>query len=100
MSGIQGHQAPSSPCDDKGCDHKHQNGRHVPIFGEEAYKIITALENASLQLGCKFSVFTAPYSRQPWQVAFEEAQNNIHKLQEMVGQLEKLFEKIDESDID
>jgi hypothetical protein len=65
MSGIKDYQAPSSVCDNEGCDHKHPNGRHVPIFGEEAYKIITALEDASLQLGYEFSVFTAPYCHQP-----------------------------------
>jgi hypothetical protein len=74
MSGIQDHQGPSYICDDEGCDHKPQNGRHVSIFREEAYKIITALKDASLQLGHEFSDFTAPYSLKPSFAAIEEAQ--------------------------
>jgi hypothetical protein len=61
MSGIQDHQASFSVCDNEGCNHEHQDGRDVPIFEEEAYKVfITALEDASLQLRCGFSIFTAP----------------------------------------
>jgi hypothetical protein len=73
MLGIQHHQASSSVCDDEGCDREHQNDRHVPIFGEEAYKIVTTLEDASLQLEREFSVFTASYSYQLLQAALEEA---------------------------
>jgi hypothetical protein len=80
MSGIQDYQAPSSVCDDEGYDCKHQNGQHVPIFGEEAYKIITTLEDTSLQLGSGFSDFTDPYSCQLSQAALEDAQKNLYKL--------------------
>jgi hypothetical protein len=48
MLDIQDYQASSSLCDEEGYDCEHQNGRHVSIFGKEAYKIITALEDASL----------------------------------------------------
>jgi hypothetical protein len=72
MLGLQDHQALSTVCDDEGYNCERHNGRHVPIFREEAYKIITALEDASLQLGCKFSGFTAPYSHQPSQTAIKE----------------------------
>jgi hypothetical protein len=77
MSIIQDHQASSSVCDDEGCDHKYQNSRPVPSCREEPYKTIIALEDAGLQLGHEFIVFTAPYSRQPLQTAIEEAQKNI-----------------------
>jgi hypothetical protein len=80
MSGIKDHQVPSSVCDNDGCNHKHHNDRHVPIFGEEAYKIITALKDTSLQLGRKFRVFSGPNFRQALQAALQEAQKNIHKL--------------------
>jgi hypothetical protein len=61
MSGIQNHQAPSSVSDNKGCDCKYQDNRHVPIFEEEAYEIIITLENTILQLGNEFSIFRASY---------------------------------------
>jgi hypothetical protein len=77
MSGKQGHQALYSVHDDKEYDYEHQNGRHVPIFEEEAYKVITALADAGLQLGYKFSVFTAPCSWRLSHTAIEEAQENI-----------------------
>jgi hypothetical protein len=80
MSGIQEHQAPSYICDYEGCDREHQNGRNVQIFGEEAYNIITALEDANPQVALEFSVFTAPCSRQPSQAALKEVQKNICKL--------------------
>jgi hypothetical protein len=64
MSHIQDYQAPSAVCDNEGYNCEHQNGRHVAIFGEEAYKIITALEDVSLQLRCEFIVFTGPNSCQ------------------------------------
>jgi hypothetical protein len=100
MSGIQDHQAHSSVCDDEGCYCEHQNGRHVSIFEEEAYKIFISLEDGSLQLGCEFSIFTAPYTCQPSQTAIEEAQKNIRGLRKMVGQLQMLLERINEFDID
>jgi hypothetical protein len=100
MTGIQEHQAPSSVCDNEGCNRKHHNGWYVPIFGEGAYKIISALEDASLHLGREFNAFTAPCSCQPSQVALEEAKRNIRKLQEMVKQLAKLIGTINESDTD
>jgi hypothetical protein len=84
MSGTQDHQAPSTVCYNKGCNYAHQNGRHVPIFKKEAYQIITALEDVSLQLGYEFSIFTVPYSHQPSPTANEEVQKNIRKLQKMV----------------
>jgi hypothetical protein len=74
----------------------HQNDRYVSICRKEAYKIITTTEDTSLQLRHKFIIFTAPYSCQPSQVAIGEAQKNIRKLQEMVGQLRKLFDRINE----
>jgi hypothetical protein len=98
--GIQDHQAPSCVCDDKGCDYEHQNNRQVPIFGKEAYKIITTLEDTSLQLGGEFSVFTVFYSCQPSQAALEEVQKNICKLRKIVEQLKKLFKRINESNND
>jgi hypothetical protein len=58
------------------------------------------MEEASLQLEHKFSVFTAFYSHQPMQAALEEAQKNNCKLQKMVGQHGKLFERINESNTD
>jgi hypothetical protein len=50
MSGIQDHQVPSPVCDDERYDREPQNGRHVPIFEEKVYKIITALEDATSNL--------------------------------------------------
>jgi G:T-mismatch repair DNA endonuclease (very short patch repair protein) len=100
MSGIPDHQAPCSVCNNERCDHKHQEDSHVPIFGKEAYKIITTLEDASLWLGHECSIFTGPYSCQPSHATIEEVQKNIQRLQEMVEQLGKLFEKIDKTNTD
>jgi hypothetical protein len=80
MSDISDHQAPSSFCDDEGCDCEYQDGRHVPIFGEEAYKVITTLEGTSLQLRHEFSVSTTSNSCQPSHTAIEKLQKNIQKL--------------------
>jgi hypothetical protein len=75
MSGIPDHQTPSSVCNEEGCDREHQDGKHVSIFREEeAYKVITALQDANLQLGYEFGLFTAPYFCQPSYVAIEEVQ--------------------------
>jgi hypothetical protein len=62
MLGIPDHQAPSSVCDNERYNHEHQEGKHVLIFGKEAYKVITALEDASLQFRHEFSIFTALFS--------------------------------------
>jgi hypothetical protein len=98
--GIQDHQAPSSIYDDKGYDREYQDSRHITIFEKEAYKIITTLKDASLQLEHKLSVLTALHSYQPSHAAIEAVQKNIQKLGEIVGQLGKLFEKFDESNTD
>jgi hypothetical protein len=65
MSALQDYQAPSSIYNDEECHHEYQDNRHVSIFGKEAYIVITASENTSLQLGYKFIVFTVPYACQP-----------------------------------
>jgi hypothetical protein len=98
--GIQDHQAPSSVCDDKGCDCQYQDGRHVPILKNEVYKVITALEDASLLPGHGFSIFTVLYSCQPSHTAIEKVQQNIQELQMMVKQLGKLFKAINKSNRD
>jgi hypothetical protein len=97
VSGIPDNQALFSVCNYERYDCEQQDGRHVLIFGAEAYKIITTLENASLQLGHEFSIFTAPYSCQLSNVAILEVPKIIQKLWEMVEELEKLFRNIDES---
>jgi hypothetical protein len=100
MSGLHDRQAPSTVYNNEACDCEYQNVKHIPIFRNEAYKSITTLEDASLQLGHEFSVFTAPHSCQPSQAALDEAQRNICKLRWIVGQLGKLYERINESDTD
>jgi hypothetical protein len=100
ISGIQDQQASSSVCNNEEYDCEYQDGRHVPIFGEEVYKVLTTLEDASLQPRYEFSVFTATYSHQPSQAAIKEVQKNIQKLWKMVGQLRKLFEEINKSNTD
>jgi hypothetical protein len=61
MSGIVDDQAPSCFCNNEGYNCKYQDSRHVPIFREEAYKVNTTLENASLQLEQVYRIFIAPY---------------------------------------
>jgi hypothetical protein len=73
MSGIKEHQAPASISDDEGYDCKYQTGRYLLVFVEEAYQIITALKDVSLQHGSEFSVFIACYCHQPLQEVLEEA---------------------------
>jgi hypothetical protein len=77
LSGLPYHQASPSVCDDEGCDCKYQDGKYVPIFEEEVYKVITALENTSLQHGNEFNFSTVPYSHQLSYAAIEEVQKNI-----------------------
>jgi hypothetical protein len=48
MSGIPDSQAPSSVCDDEECDCELHGSRHILIFGEEAYKTLTPLEDTRL----------------------------------------------------
>jgi hypothetical protein len=78
--GMPDHQGPAAVCDDDGYDHEYQDARHVPIFQEEAYKVITTLGNTSLQLRLEFSVFMASYPCQPSRAAIEEVQKKIEKL--------------------
>jgi hypothetical protein len=80
MSGIPDHQATPSFYDNERCHHIYQDGGHVLNFEEEAFKVITALKDASLKLGNELGVFKAPYSHWPSQAAFEEVQKNIQKL--------------------
>jgi hypothetical protein len=79
MLDSKDHHATSSVYDNEGCDCKHHDGKHVPIFGAGAYKAFTALKDTNLQLGHEFSVFTGSYSRQPFHAAIEEVQKNIQK---------------------
>jgi hypothetical protein len=56
---------------------EYQEGTHIPVFSKEAYKVITTLENANIQLGYKFSILKASYAGQPSQAANEEIHLNI-----------------------